>query len=253
MCSSPIEGMRDCVLTSKELNCIILRFCPCSASYGAIGEWQIACDDAKECIRLDPTFVKGYYRLASAQLELEQYELAMATIRQGMAIDSNNAQLTKLMRINQQQKKLAQAKQQQQQQPQYQVPVTVGQMDSSAAQELQELQAQQRQTSIELGTVQATANRAQKEYKIASITREELERSVPDDARCFRSIGKMFARTTRHDMVSHLDEKMRIQAKLEADLAQKAEYLGRQLKSQHQNIQELVGSSSSSNAMVAAL
>jgi chaperonin cofactor prefoldin len=218
-----------------------------SACYGALGQWRIACDDAKECIRLNPIFVKGYYRLASAQLELEDYDLAMATIRQGMAIDNNNAQLTKLLRIIQQQKKVAQAKQQQQVSSQ-QMPVTaIGEMESSAAQELQELQAQQRQTSIELGTVQATAIRAQKEYNIANLTREELERSVPEEARCFRSIGKMFARTTRSDMLTHLQDKMTVQSKLSNDLVQKADYLERQLKSQQQNIQELIGSSSSAN------
>jgi tetratricopeptide (TPR) repeat protein len=217
-----------------------------SACYGALGQWRIACDDAKECIRLNPIFVKGYYRLASAQLELEEYDLAMATIRQGMAIDNNNAQLTKLLRIIQQQKKVAQAKQQQQ--SSQQMPVTaIGEMELSAAQELQELQAQQRNTSIELGTVQATAMRAQKEYSIANLTREELERSVPEEARCFRSIGKMFARTTRGDMLAHLQDKMTVQSKLGNDLVQKADYLERQLKSQQQNIQELIGSASSAN------
>jgi chaperonin cofactor prefoldin len=224
----------------------------CSATYGALGQWQIACDDAKECIRLNPTFVKGYYRLAAAQLELEEYEAAMATIRQGMAIDNNNAQLTKLLRIIQQQKKLASAKLQQQHQQQYQVPAIVGQMDSATAQELQELQTQQQQTSLELGTVQATAIRAQKEYKIASITRDELEQSISDESRCFRSIGKMFVRTTRRDMLTHLEQKMSIQSKLETDLGQKAEYLERQLKSQQQNIQELIGSSSSNSTIAAS-
>jgi chaperonin cofactor prefoldin len=177
----------------------------------------------------------------------------MATIRQGMAIDNNNVQLTKLLRIIQQQKKVAQAKQlQQQQHQQSQMPVAaVGQMDSSAAQELQELQAQQRQTSVEMGTVQSTVMRAQKEYQIANLTHEELERSVPPDdttTRCYRSIGKMFARTTRSDMLAHLQEKMAVQAKLETDLGQKADYLERQFKSQQQEIQELIGSASSSSA-----
>lgn len=216
-----------------------MRTSPTSASYGALGQWQLAVDDAKECIRLDPTFVKGYYRLASAQLELEDYDPAMSTIRQGLAVDNNNAQLSKLLRIIQQQKKLAQAKQNQQQ-----VNALPQQMDSTTAQELQELQAQQRKTSIELGTVQATVNKAQKEHKIATITHEEVQESVPEDARCYRSIGKMFARTTRSKMLSHLEEKMGLQSKLEADLGKKAEYLERQLKSQQQNIQELIGASS---------
>lgn len=218
--------------------------CSNSATYGAMGQWHLAVDDAKECIRLNPTFIKGYYRLASAQLELEDYDPAMATIRQGLAVDNNNAQLSKLLRIIQQQKKVSQAKQQQQ-------VTALPQLDASTAEEVQELQNQQRQTSIELGTVQATVNKAQKEHKIASITHEELQQSVPEEARCYRSIGKMFVRTTKSDMLTHLEQKMQLQSKLEVDLGKKAEYLERKLQSQQQNIQELFGASTNSSTVAA--
>ena len=54
-------------------------------------------EDAKECIRLLPQFVKGYYRLATAQLALEEYDAAQATIKQGLVMDANNAPLLKLL------------------------------------------------------------------------------------------------------------------------------------------------------------
>ena len=45
-----------------------------SACYVGKKEWDSAIVDAKECIKVDPTFIKGYYRLASAQLEKNEFE-----------------------------------------------------------------------------------------------------------------------------------------------------------------------------------
>jgi len=42
-----------------------------SACYAGKKEWSAAAEDAKECMKLDPTFLKGYYRLATAQCEME--------------------------------------------------------------------------------------------------------------------------------------------------------------------------------------
>mmetsp|Transcript_19134 Transcript_19134/g.40255 ORF Transcript_19134/g.40255 Transcript_19134/m.40255 type:complete len:163 (+) Transcript_19134:196-684(+) len=69
-----------------------------SASHAGLQEWESAIKDAKECIRLDPEFIKGYYRLATAQLESKDYDASEATIKQGLGIDANHAQLTKLLR-----------------------------------------------------------------------------------------------------------------------------------------------------------
>jgi tetratricopeptide (TPR) repeat protein len=75
-------------------------------------QWKQAADDAKECIRLDPNFVKGYYRSAVAQIALGEHDSAIATIRQGLVVDNNNLPLTKLLRKAQQQKKVSMARQQ---------------------------------------------------------------------------------------------------------------------------------------------
>lgn len=38
----------------------------------------------------DPKFVKGYYRLSSAQIELQQFDDAEATLKAALAIDPGN-------------------------------------------------------------------------------------------------------------------------------------------------------------------
>ncbi|KAJ0393307.1 hypothetical protein P43SY_009661 [Pythium insidiosum] len=52
-----------------------------SAAYGAAGQWELAEEDAKQCVRLSPGFAKGYHRLANAQKQLGKNAEALATLK----------------------------------------------------------------------------------------------------------------------------------------------------------------------------
>ena len=213
-----------------------------SASYGGLDQWDKARDDAKECIRLDPSFVKGYYRLASAQIALQDHDAALATIRQGLAVDPNNPQLNKQMKIAQQRKKIEHAKAQ----APASLPsatnsnVIASGLDAATVQELQELQQQYGQTNRELQTVEANRTKMEREHQITALTLREIQ-DVPETAACYRSCGKMFLRTKQPEMLQHLDQRLEGQTKAEQDMAKQIEYLQRKLLSQRQNIEELVG------------
>lgn len=206
-----------------------------SASYGGIKDWENAVADAKECIRLDPTFIKGYYRLAVAFTDLKEWDKALATIKQGLAIEVNNPQLMRQM----QQIKLAKKRESQKNTAPLMAPV--GGLDSFASKELQELQAQYVQTSRDVNIVQANISMAQREYKTNEITKTELEK-IPEtgESKMYRSVGKMFLLSSRSDVLDHLTESMENEKKNEADLIQKLDYLERRLRSQRQNIEEVV-------------
>jgi prefoldin subunit 1 len=205
--------------------------------------WNLAANDAKECIRLDPTFVKGYYRLAAAQVELQDHDGAMATIRQGLAIDANNPQLTKQLRIVQQQKKVALAKSTQL--TTASPPALAGQVDAATALELQSLRSQYEQTSRECQAVQASVFKSQREHKMAQLTSQELDQ-LPDTSNCYRSIGKIFLRSSKGEMVDLLVSRMESEKRNEADMMRKKEYLERQSVSLRQNIEELLTTASGS-------
>jgi len=84
-----------------------------SASYAGKKKWELAAVDAKECIKLNPAFLKGYYRLATAQLELKDTDKAIATLKQGLNLVStadvvdtaNQDQLSRLLRMAKAQQK----------------------------------------------------------------------------------------------------------------------------------------------------
>lgn len=58
-----------------------------SACYGALKQWDKAFEDALLCVSKDPKFIKGYYRLSSAQTELKRYDDSIATLRAALTLE----------------------------------------------------------------------------------------------------------------------------------------------------------------------
>lgn len=61
-----------------------------SACYAFLKQWQKAFDDGLQSISKDPKFLKGYYRLATAQAELKQFDDAETTLRAALALEPGN-------------------------------------------------------------------------------------------------------------------------------------------------------------------
>jgi chaperonin cofactor prefoldin len=210
-----------------------------SASYAGLKEWEKSIEDAKECIRLHPEFIKGYYRLATAQLELQEFDAAEATVKQGLTVEANNSQLSKTLRTIKQARKAAAA-----------ATATgnkgaltangVGNrpLDTAAARELYDLQMQHSKTAREYNTVQANFSRAQREEKMYSLTRKELEEN-PSQGEYFRSVGKVFVKSTHPKIMEHLDNNIATQQKKQQEISGKIQYLEKRLKSQQLNMKEL--------------
>lgn len=93
----------------------------------------------------------------------------------------------------------------------------------------------------ELETLKVNITKAGREFKMAEITRADLAQ-LPETSGCFRSIGKMFLKESREDVMKYLDKNMEDSTKSEIAMKQKCEYLEKKMKSQRQNIEELVKS-----------
>jgi tetratricopeptide (TPR) repeat protein len=52
--------------------------------------WQKAYEDALICISKDPKFIKGYYRLSSAQLEMQLFDDAETTLKAALSLEPGN-------------------------------------------------------------------------------------------------------------------------------------------------------------------
>jgi len=63
-----------------------------AACYSKLAEFNLGLKDCDECIRLDPSFIKGYIRKAKIQMGLKQHSKAEESYRQALEIDSSNSE-----------------------------------------------------------------------------------------------------------------------------------------------------------------
>ena len=68
-----------------------------SACFAALGCWEQSAADARECVRLNKGFTKGYLRLATALHKLGLDEEAREVAALGLALDAKCAQLQLLL------------------------------------------------------------------------------------------------------------------------------------------------------------
>ena len=69
-----------------------------SACYAALNMWNEAAEDGRQCIKTDKSFVKGYFRQALGLQNLGNLEAALDSVKCGLGIDSQNADLKKKSR-----------------------------------------------------------------------------------------------------------------------------------------------------------
>jgi len=67
-----------------------------AAAFDKLGQHERAVTDAHAALQLDPTYLKGYFRLATAMLALRRPREAYEATQRGLAIQRNNSQLRAL-------------------------------------------------------------------------------------------------------------------------------------------------------------
>ena len=64
-----------------------------AACYEKIKKYEEMADAARSCIKADRSFVKGYFRLASAQKHMNDLEACIKTLESGLAVQASNPDL----------------------------------------------------------------------------------------------------------------------------------------------------------------
>ncbi|GMF19719.1 unnamed protein product [Phytophthora lilii] len=201
-----------------------------TAAYGAVGKWDLAEADAKECVKRNPKFAKGYHRLANAQQQLGRKQEAIETLKtaQSTATDPEKVPgIKKLLRqLNQEvAPKPAQSGGRQ-------VPMHI-------AKELQELQPQFQKIQRELEQIESKlAAYTRQKKRLALVEREVAD--LPEGTNTYRSIGKMFLQTNRDENAASMkSEEKRVDEQV-SSLEARKNYLNRQKQSVQDNITELL-------------
>ncbi len=61
-----------------------------SACHASLKDWQKSLEDALLSVSKDPKYIKGYYRLSSAQAELQLFDDAETTLRAALTMEPEN-------------------------------------------------------------------------------------------------------------------------------------------------------------------
>merc|ERR1712151_1034936 len=120
-------------------------------------------------------------------------------------------------------------------------------LDSVTNKELQDLQLQYQQTNREYASTKTNLMKIERESKLYQITKDEMISNTTTETNCYESIGKIFLKTKRDDMIEKLDNSIKDENKKYDNKTSKLEYLERKLKLQQTNIQELVQNATSSS------
>lgn len=67
-----------------------------AACFEKLGEYDAMADAARSCIKADRNFVKGYFRLAVAQKNLDDLAGCVKTLESGLAVQSSNPDLKRM-------------------------------------------------------------------------------------------------------------------------------------------------------------
>lgn len=212
----------------------MLIACPAiSACYSFLKEWPQAFEDALTCVSKDPKFLKGYFRLASAQAELQRFDDAETTLRAALAIDPENEIAHKQLKALRVKKQAAvNAKKGGAKKP-------VKQLDEAQMKEFMELQEQLQNYNRDLRAVKLRLASLQREQRVNSVTSQNIQGLEPD-VPLFRSVGKAFFAASRQEVEGRLEQEIGELTKAQRDLTDRQEYLERRIASNTANIQELI-------------
>ena len=204
-----------------------------SAAYGALGKWDLAEQDAQECVKRNCKFAKGYHRLANAQQQLGRKTEAIATLNAALRTAADPEKVPGIKKLLRQLT--------QEVVPQTAVSTQRGgrQVPVHIAKELQELQPQHQKIQRELDQIHAKLAACLRQKKRLALVEHEVV-ELPEQTHTYRSIGKMFLQTNREENVTSMKrEEKRVDEQI-SSLEARQKYLNRQKQTVQDNITELL-------------
>jgi chaperonin cofactor prefoldin len=199
-----------------------------SACYASLKQWEKAYEDAVLCISKDNKFIKGYYRLSSAQTELKMFDDSIATLRAALTLEPGNEVLLRQMKAVTL-KKAAAA------QP---LVKPLKQLDETQRKEVMELQEQTQNYARDSRAVRAKLGQVKRDAQVNQVTQKQLQ-SLDTDTKMYRAVGKSFVFADRSEVEGRLDKEVDVINKDFKDLTDRDEFLQRRILANQNNIKDI--------------
>lgn len=191
-----------------------------SVCYASKKDWKLSLDDANECVTKDPNFIKGYFRKATAEIELQLYSEAELTLAKVDTISPENDQTHKLKRYIRTKRA-----------PLKSTEVSkkpAKQLDEAQKKEFMDLQEQLINYNRELRLVNSRISKSQHEVKLNQVTTSHVN-TLTEDVPVYRSVGKSFILSTKPNIEDRLQQDFSTYSKNLRELVDQREYLDKRI------------------------
>ena len=202
-------------------------------------KYDAAIEDARECLKVGPPdFVKGYYRLANAQLGLGLVDEALASVKKGLAIEEDNVELKKLTRIIKAKKTKGEKK-----------PTTTTKTESGGGssrltaekqREIADLAQTLRSHEKEKNQVAIRTQMCRREIARSQLTSTEIA-DLPDESPVYRAVGKIFLESSKAAVLDALHTEKSNAEQRASSLTARATFLDREIQSKEAELKAIAG------------
>lgn len=169
-----------------------------SACHASKGEWQLSLDDAQTCVAKDPKFMKAYYRLSIAQIEMQKFDDASATVTAALQIEPENDQMIKQARLIRNKKSAAAQNQLAANRPKKQ-------MDEQQRKEFEEIRDQTNAYTRDLRGVNSHLNAVMRDTRANQVTTSQVK-VLEESVNMYRSIGKAYVLASKSNIEASLQK-----------------------------------------------
>lgn len=202
-----------------------------SACFTAMEKYEEAVQDANECVKLAPTFVKGYFRLANAFMLSGELEAAEQTTLMGLKVDKDSSNMKALRRKIMNMIKVKKAA----------MGKKPNELSKDEIASLEELGSAHREATFELQQTKAQKQSIERDSTRSRLTTKEVK-ELPEGTGTYMAIGKMFLSSTKTDVVAFLEnDQVRANDKIKK-LSEREEYLEKKKESVLGQMREIMPS-----------
>ena len=169
-----------------------------SACHASKGDWQLSLEDAQTCVAKDPKFMKGYYRLSIAQIEIQKYDDALVTVTAALKIEPENDQMIKQARLIRNKKSAAS-------QSAFAANKPKKQMDEQQRKEFEEIRDQTNAYSRDLRGVNSHLNAVMRDTRANQVTTSQVK-VLEESVNMYRSVGKAYVLASKDNIEASLQK-----------------------------------------------
>eukprot|EP00753_Platysulcus_tardus_P008658 PLAT16153.3.p2 GENE.PLAT16153.3~~PLAT16153.3.p2 ORF type:complete len:268 (-),score=141.86 PLAT16153.3:142-945(-) len=178
-----------------------------AAAYAGKEDWEHSLDDARKCTELRKAFMKGWYRMATAQKALGQLDDALRTCKDALKLEPDNAVLKRMKNDVKRAKRRRVVALEAEEAEARRAKRDAGSGTVKVTEEMLEAQAKLTATTKKLRQLEMRSKELKTTKRAAELTLETVS-GYEEETPMYRPVGKMFLASPKEDVTAFLEGRM---------------------------------------------